>query len=167
MFREVQQFRQKWLWGVLLLSSAAGVLPFGYGLWQQRVWGQPWGNVPLSDTALVVANAIAVLLAVALLYFFYVLKLVTEVKADGIHIQFFPLLRRTIAFVDIQGCQVRTYRPLREYGGWGIRFGFKGNAYNVSGDRGVELAFFQGKPLLIGSQKPEELAAAIQAHLPR
>jgi hypothetical protein len=34
-------------------------------------------------------------------------------------------------------------------------------AYNVSGNRGVQLEFSNGKRLLIGSQRPEDLAAAI------
>ena len=37
-----------------------------------------------------------------------------------------------------------------------------GRAYNVSGREGVRLDFADGKHLLIGSQRAEELAAAIQ-----
>jgi hypothetical protein len=39
-----------------------------------------------------------------------------------------------------------------EYGGWGIKYGKMGKAYNVSGNRGVQLEFTDGKRLLIGSQ---------------
>jgi hypothetical protein len=56
---------------------------------------------------------------------------------------------------------VRTYRPIRDYGGWGIRYGRNGKAYNVSGNRGVMLEFSHGQKLLIGSQKPGDLANAI------
>ncbi len=51
---------------------------------------------------------------------------------------------------------------MKEYGGWGIRYGMKGMAYNVSGNRGVQLEFETGKRLLIGSQRPEELVSQIQ-----
>ena len=37
-----------------------------------------------------------------------------------------------------------------------------GKAYNVSGNRGVQLKLSTGNGLLIGSQRPEELAQAIQ-----
>mgnify|MGYP001089165244 CR=1 FL=1 len=35
-------------------------------------------------------------------------------------------------------------------------------AYNVSGDRGVQIELLNGKRLLIGSQQAEELLRAIQ-----
>jgi hypothetical protein len=58
----------------------------------------------------------------------------------------------------------RVYRPILEYGGWGIRCGFKGaRAYNVSGNKGVQLILQNGKRLLIGSQKPDELVEAINS----
>jgi hypothetical protein len=52
---------------------------------------------------------------------------------------------------------------MREYGGWGVKYGWAGKAYNISGNRGVQLKLSNGKGLLIGSQRPEELAQAIQA----
>ena len=58
---------------------------------------------------------------------------------------------------------MRIYRSFREYGGHGIRYGSKGKAYTVSGDRGVQIELLNGKQLLIGSQRAEELVQAIQA----
>jgi len=60
---------------------------------------------------------------------------------------------------------VLTYSPISDYGGWGIRYGSIGKAYNVSGNRGVQLELLNGERILIGSQKPEELAAAIDLAL--
>jgi hypothetical protein len=42
-----------------------------------------------------------------------------------------------------------------------VRFGPRGRAYNVSGNRGVEITLANGKRVLIGSQRSDELAAAI------
>jgi hypothetical protein len=96
---------------------------------------------------------------------FFFGRLVTEVRDDGIYICFFPFhwSFRKIAFTEVKQYEVRTYRPIREYGGWGIRYGCKGKAYNVSGDRGVQIELLNGKRLLIGSQRAEELWRAIQA----
>jgi hypothetical protein len=96
---------------------------------------------------------------------FFFCRLTTEVRDDGVYICFFPFHRtwRRIAFTEMKQCEVRTYRPVREYGGWGIRYGGKGKAYNVSGDRGVQIELLNGKRLLIGSQRAEELWRAIQA----
>jgi hypothetical protein len=59
--------------------------------------------------------------------------------------------------------ETRTYRPILEYGGWGVRYSFvrKGWAYTVSGNRGVQLQLANGKRILVGSQRAEELARAI------
>ena len=59
------------------------------------------------------------------------------------------------------------YRPIREYGGWGIRGFGKRRALNMRGDRGVLLIRKDGSTMLIGSQKPRELLAALgQAGVP-
>ena len=60
---------------------------------------------------------------------------------------------------------VHTYDPIGEYGGWGIKYGKMGKAYNVSGNRGVQLEFADRKSILIGSQKPEQLDSAIEQYL--
>jgi hypothetical protein len=80
-----------------------------------------------------------------------------------LYICFFPfhLSFKKMPFIQIKKYEARTYSPLGEYGGWGIRYGFEGKAYNVSGNRGVQLELVNGKRLLIGSQSPEELVKAI------
>jgi len=80
-----------------------------------------------------------------------------------LYIRFFPLTHQEIPFKDIVSCEVRTYSPIREFGGWGIRYGRGTKAYNVSGNRGIQLELSNGKRVLIGSQRPEELAGAIEA----
>ncbi|MBK9224473.1 MAG: hypothetical protein IPO23_07190 [Flavobacterium sp.] len=58
---------------------------------------------------------------------------------------------------------VRQYSPLMEYGGWGLRLGLFGNgkAFNVSGDKGLQLEFTDNKKLLIGTNRPEELTETL------
>ena len=164
-FHEQQQFRQPWVWLLLLIITIGVSGMFAHGIYTQLYLGQAWGDRPMSDTALVVSATISTLITAGLALLFYKLKLVTIVDPEGIHIRFFPLSSRNIPFDNIISCKARTYKPIREYGGWGIRFSRKGRAYNVSGDRGVQLELTKGMPLLIGSQKPEELADAISKYL--
>jgi hypothetical protein len=92
------------------------------------------------------------------------LKMQTEVRNDGLYVRFFPFHIHYKKFTadNISEYHPRTYRPILEYGGWGIRCGWRGGrAYNVSGNKGVQLVFKNGKRLLIGSQKPNELTQAI------
>jgi hypothetical protein len=161
-FREVQRFRQKWLWIAIVVVLLGLIISFGYGMIEQLVFGRPWGNRPMSDTALAIVGPFMILMGIGISWLFLKLKLLVEVREDGVYIHFVPLARQTVPFGDIVGCEVRTYRPLREYGGWGVKYGRGGKAYNVSGNRGVQLKLSSGKGLLIGSQRPEELAQAIQ-----
>ena len=51
-------------------------------------------------------------------------ELRTEVRDDGLHVQFFPILpRRRYGWQEIESAEARSYRPIREYGGWGLRHG--------------------------------------------
>ena len=57
----------------------------------------------------------------------------------------------------------RTYDPLREFGGWGIRRGSGGSrAFNMRGREGVQLELRSGAKVLVGSEHPAGLAAAIR-----
>lgn len=160
LYREVQHFRQAWLWLILLAVAAVCI----YALVQQLILGRPFGNNPASDIELIV---IAIVIGLGFPTGFYLTNLAVEVHSDGIYLRFFPLhlAFRRIAPEEVKSYQVKTYSPIREYGGWGIRDGSKGKAYNISGNRGVELEISSGKRLLIGSQRPEELAGAINVIL--
>lgn len=101
----------------------------------------------------------------SMLYLFYTLRLITHVDAKGIYIRFYPLPGKIIDYAEVESCIARTYRPLREYGGWGIKYGRGGKAYNISGDRGAQLVMKDGKRVLIGSQHADELSRAINKYL--
>lgn len=90
-------------------------------------------------------------------------ELRVEVQSDALAVRFFPLTRQhRYPWYEIVSAEARTYRPIRDFGGWGVRMGSAGKAYNVSGNRGVALEFVNGSRLLIGSQRADELALAIQ-----
>jgi hypothetical protein len=93
------------------------------------------------------------------------MQLETEVRTDGVFIRYFPFHLRASWFSaqELSECYARQYRPILEYGGWGIRYGWKGRAYNVSGNKGVQLVFTNGRRLLIGSKRPQELETAIRS----
>jgi len=154
-FREVQQFRQPWLWIVMLSSPVIAIAI----LWTTM------GKNPGEIAALHGALLAIVITDLALAAGFYFIQLITEVRSEGLYIRFVPFVRQLIPYGDIKTCEARTYSPIGEYGGWGMRWGRSGKAYNISGNRGVQLEFKDGKRLLIGSQRAEELAQAIQARM--
>lgn len=66
-------------------------------------------------------------------------------------------------FSEVQRARVVTYRPMREYGGWGVRWGVRDRsmAITVGGTRGVRVTVEGGMDLKIGSLEPERLREAI------
>lgn len=164
-FYEVQRFRNTWVLALVLPISLFLIILFGYGMIKQLILGQPWGDRPLPDIALAIIGPLWILFGIGLVLFFYSAKLITKVREDGVYVRFFPLTHRRIPFEDIRNCEARTYSPIKEFGGWGIRYGRRGKAYNVSGNRGVQLELSDGKRFLIGSGRPEELAQAIESQI--
>ena len=162
-FHEEQSFRQTWVKWILLavvalhLGILIAIIVEEGGL--NRLWGH-------EASVGVVTMAGSVVFLLALSWWILSIRLVTEVREDGLHLRFRSMfINRAIPYEQIHRCEARTYHPILEYGGWGVRWGRGGKAYNVKGNRGVQLHLADGKRLLIGSQRADELAAAIQRHL--
>jgi hypothetical protein len=68
-----------------------------------------------------------------------------------------------LAVAQIQSALSDTFSPLADFGGWGIRFGRGGLGYIYNGNRGVRITTHAGKRYTIGSDRPDELAAVLQA----
>lgn len=159
LFREVQKIDQLWV----RLVVGIPVFVSWYGAYQQLFLRKPFGNNPAPDWIMLV---LLVVFGIIFPVFFYSLKMVTVVRKDGLYIRFYPFHFSFKRFPTktIQSYEVLTYNPIRDYGGWGIRYGLKGTAYNAKGNRGVRFEYVDGgrvKRLMVGSQTPEKLSAAI------
>ena len=143
LFEENQKFTQWWLW-VILLSFP--IMSFG----------------PFDENEI---NINYVLIGFMLPLIFYLFELRIKVSAEGLHYQFFPfhLNAHIIKLDDIEKHKAMEYSPLKEYGGWGIKYGFKGKAYNVSGNKGVKIFLKNGLNIMFGSQKHKDLAKALKS----
>jgi hypothetical protein len=166
-FVEVQYSRQPWLWAVILISVCATVAIFGYLVIEQVVFGRPAGSHAMSNPGLLATGLLVVLFDVGLVALFLGANLRTEVRQDGLYIRYRPLHLsfHRLPLEDVVQVQAVTYHPLLDYGGWGIRYARRGKAYNPMGNRGVRLDYRDGRHILIGSQRPDELAAAIRSVL--
>lgn len=153
-YREVQWLRQWWL-----------VLPIGIGVgvqWiifiRQIIFGIPTGDNPAPDGFVIVFWLI---FGIVFPLFLFSVHLVIEVRPDELYLNLFPLRSRHISLHTIQSAEVQTYRPLRDYGGWGWRYNFKkGVVYSMN--RGVYVILQNGEKIMLGSQHPDDLAQAIQ-----
>lgn len=162
-FREEQR---PWA-GFLLIGAVSCLVAIGVFAWamiRQFVFHVPFGDRPMSDTALVTLGSMVIALALAGLIVTCMARLTIEVRRDGLYVQFRPfhLRPKKIDLGQVVSVTAVTYRPILQYGGWGIRWTIKGKAYNARGDRGVRLDYANGRHLLLGSQRPDELAVAIE-----
>lgn len=96
-FREVKRFRQWWLWALLGIVGLVSIATSG---------------------------PIGILIAGLIVVLFWSLRLVTEVRDDGLYVRFAPFHRsfRRVPWDAIESVESVKYHPLREYGGWGIRW---------------------------------------------
>jgi hypothetical protein len=156
-YREEQYFA--W-WIYALLSSTFVIVGF------LHIWGS---NRRPQAVELVRAHGALEMIelggaGVATILLVGVLRMTTLVTPTDVRIWFglIPTYRKYIAIGAIQRVEVVDYRPIVDYGGWGIRFGRDGErVFNARGSRGVRLFLSDGSKYLIGSQNPEELAGAI------
>ena len=147
-FQEEQSFDQIWVWALLGIELVVMLVPL-------ILTGQPWWTLILSVGVMV--------LTMVLLASF---KLYTRIDSSGVHYRMKPFhfKEQTIIWDDIDQIFVRKYSPILEYGGWGIRFGRNGKAFNMRGNYGIQIVKKDGKRILIGTQNPEAAGIHLNQH---
>jgi hypothetical protein len=163
LFREIQRSRQWWLYVVIFMTCIATAGVFGYIFVMQVVLNHQIGDHPMSNNALTLTAILVIGVDAIIVWLVLASNMVTEVRPDGLFIRYYPFHPkfRKIPIENALSIEVVTYNPIADYGGWGLRYGKNGRAYNPCGNRGVRITKDDGKHILIGSQKPEELLDAI------
>ena len=142
LFIEKQRFNQWWLWILLATSLAVPAI-----LLFKEATEKSGGF-----------SGLIIILSVILL--FVVLQMRTIVTKDAIQLTYFPFVNKTINLSDIDTMKVINYGFV---GGWGIRLWTKyGTVYNTRGNKGLHIKLKNGKQLVIGTQKPQELEKVIE-----
>lgn len=154
LFIEKQRFTQWWLWLLLMVVNILVLNSFV----KQIIFGEVVGSRPAPDAVLFIIT----LLPIGITILFYKVRLVTIITSENISFQFTPFKKSSIKWNEIKTAQIRTYNSLREYGGWGYRIGRNGIAYNIIGNKGLQLELKNGRKILIGTQKAEELQRVLK-----
>ena len=159
-FKEEQRFTQTWL---IVLMGFSLIVPL-------VLTTREFLNENSGFSVGGYLSVIGILLVSIVPIFFF--KLTTRIDEVGIHYQFFPFHfnRKKITWQEIEKAYVKTYDPIGDYGGWGLKGGFlwnksKGTAINVSGDIGIQLELKKGKKILIGTQKEQEAKNVLQTYI--
>jgi len=158
-FKEEQRFTQTWLIVLLTISLITPIV-----LMIQE-YSKENSTMSLNKLLLTSFFMIAVMIPI----FFFKLK--TRIDETGIHFQFLPFhfSARTITWSELIAAKTRKYDAITEFGGWGLKGGLlwkqsTGTAYNVSGDLGIQLVYKNGKKILIGTQKQNEVNAVLKTY---
>ena len=144
LFSENQRFKQWWL--LLPLVIVNGLFLFSL--------------ITDPDSTIKVVIPFAAVFLITVLFFSF--RLNTQIKADGIYVQFFPfhLSFKHFKWNQFKTLEVKQYSPLIDYGGWGSRVAVlsdKGKVYSVSGNIGLQIVFVDNEKLMIGTKKGDEM----------
>jgi len=142
LFIENQRFNQWWLWVLLTTSLAVPVI------------------LLFKEATAKSGGFSGIIIIVLVIILFVIMQLKTTITQQNIQLTYFPFVWKTINLADIETMKVINYGFV---GGWGIRLWTSyGTVYNVRGNKGLHIKLKNGKQLVIGTQKPQELERVVQ-----
>lgn len=116
--------------------------------------GRPNGSlwVPIAGVAIILA----------LLF----MPLSMQVTAEQVRVRLAWVYHRDVTLQDVASVEAREYRALRQFGGWGLRYGSGGDrAYTIKGNRAAVITLHDGRSFYLGARDPEALADAIRVRV--
>lgn len=165
-YKEDQRFGSPGLYVSMGVIYIGTMIFFLYAMYSQFILKEPIGSEPMSDLGLIITTVLILLVFLLSGYFLFGSKLVVTITATNLSLTFKPLLKKPLSYTaaDIERWEVRKYKPIKEYGGWGVKFGTKGvgRAYNVRGSIGLQLYLNNNKKVLIGTERGDAIGRAIK-----
>ena len=131
-FKEEQRFTQWWLILICLIS--------GIGILLRLLSIEDFSeNLSIGK---LIGPFVGLLVCVGILF----VKLHTRIDKFGIQVWFSPFsfTKKAFSWKDLETAHTRKYNAFSEFGGWGIRVFRKHKAYNVKGDKGIQLKTKEG-----------------------
>ena len=159
-FTEEQRFKK---WFLLPLLA----LPF-FGIMAPFIFKENNSISQNSEAFWAITITIFVLLAVTI--FILSINLKTKIDEQGIFYQFYPinLSQKLISWNEIDKCYLKKYNSLKDFGGYGYRlkpFGkLRGKSINVGGKYGIQLELKNGKNLLLGTQRENDIKQILETY---
>lgn len=155
-YYESQRFSQWWIWTIL-----GGIFAFiVYSTISQLVFNQPVGTNPPSNTGAVVL----LLFYSVFLFFFWRIRLTTQMSSGRIHLSFWPFLSKEKNFSELERFEIIDRGFVLSHG---IRISKYGWVYTIKGPHLVRLFFKDGKNWNIGTSKPKEIENYLNVEMKR
>jgi hypothetical protein len=115
-----------------------------------------WFNMPW-------LSVIYILLAVLFSFLYGGMRTIVTRQNISVRLGLLGLRVLNIKVEDIAGCEIMEFSPLKDFGGYGIRFNNKMFAFFLRGNRGLKITLKQNMRYLIGADHPEQLLAVVKA----
>jgi hypothetical protein len=163
LFREDRSLRSAYVWIMLVILSSVILGTLAWMVVRQVIQGIPFGDEPLSNTSLLAGAGLVFVAWAALLALCAFAKLQVEVTTRGLFVRLWPLQRK-VRQIPLDGAThvwALQFRPLLDYGGYGIRRTRRGTAYTLGSGEGVRIDYDTGYHLVIESGHPLALEEAI------
>ena len=164
-FTEEQHFSNFWFWVFLVVVFTAFLTPTVVALYSQLVLGTPEGENPESIESILIIFGILIVVYAAAIVLFKTMKLVVVVRQNGVFYRYPPFIIKERKFLreEIERFEIRKYKPIKEYRGWGIKtsLGKSDRAFSVKGYMGLQLYLKDGKYVLFGTQRGEACKRAM------
>ena len=176
---EFYEYQRLKIW-LLLLTLVPIDLLFIFGCISQLGYGNLWGNNPMSDTVFIIITVLMLLFTINMFF----IRMKTVVDREGVHIRMWlcPFYIKSNSFLweDISKSYIIT--PIQNYRDYVVRMklvslkfirispiqqgvfvsSLEGRKYIISGDTGLQLILVNGKKVLIGTNKPDELSETLK-----
>lgn len=154
-FEEKQLFKR---WWIIMFVLAIIVIVIGTAF---------YASEDSTEETSVTISVISLVITIPIVFSVLLLRLDTRIDDKGISTYFRPFgfTRKSFSWDEISECYIRSYSPLQEFGGWGLRIlGMRSKAYNVAGNQGIQVVTNEGKKFLIGTQQPEDAQNTIDVY---
>lgn len=135
---------------------------FVFSVWsfvQQIIFNKPFGSDPAPDWGVWL---ILIICGIGLPWLFLQSKQIIKFDGKTISASYVPFWKTTFALDQVEKFYPRDFNPMRDFWGWGIRYGLKKGSKWVMAyvyfneNRGVQFELKNGRRILIGSRKTEQ-----------
>jgi hypothetical protein len=156
-FKEEQYFSRNILWVTVLFLPVLMLVVLFYQLYS----GELVGDYPMSNTSITILSIIYFIPAV-LAFFFVKLSCIVEDEKIMYGWNIPDKVMNEIHFSEISSYKIIQY----DFVGYGYRISQQyGTVYNVSGSWGLQVVKKNGEKILIGTHRPEEIKAVLDARI--
>lgn len=165
LFTEEQYFSNPWFWVFVIVVFTAFLTPTIVAIYSELILEIPYGENPKSTQSLLIISGILLVVYMIAIVLFRIMRLIVVVRQGGVFYSYPPFILKERSFLmdEIERFEIRKYKPIREYNGWGISNSWakSGKAFTVKGNIGLQLYLNDGKKVLFGTQRPDAIKKAM------